>query len=180
MFLLQAAKKYTEIGAIAPFSEHVIQETLQLIQIKYNLNDKLSIAELWSWEWGFTKKLCESFINSEIHAFEINIEFIKLLQILDYKNLTLHNVSAEFIKDFFKNNCDCIISTLPFTIFNNTLSIHIIQACKEALRTWWLFFIIQYSDASVELINTSFGSVPIYTERIMKNIPPAKILVYKK
>jgi phospholipid N-methyltransferase len=50
MFLLEAAKKYTQVGAIAPFSEFTIEETMNLLQIKHNKDEALIIAELGSGE----------------------------------------------------------------------------------------------------------------------------------
>jgi hypothetical protein len=50
MFLLEAAKKYTQVGATAPFSEYTIEEAMNLLQIKYNTEDELIIAELGSGE----------------------------------------------------------------------------------------------------------------------------------
>ena len=180
MFLLEAAKKYTQVGAIAPFSEFTIEETMRLLQIKHNKDEALTIAELGSGEWWFTKRLCELFPQSTIHAFEINNVFIQTLEKLKYNNLKVHAESAECILQELWTSVDLIISTLPFTIFHDELTKNIISSSIGALKNHWLFIVIQYSDYSSDLIDSCIGSNAIYTERVIKNVPPAKIFVYKK
>lgn len=177
MFILQAAKKYTQIGAIAPFSETTIGKCIGLIKIKHQIDESLVILELGSGEGWFTNKLCKTFTNSIIHWYEINEDFLQSLSKLNYENLVIHWESAENIA--IRNNyADIIISTLPFTIFDDELTTLILESSKKALKKNWLCFIIQYSDYSSDLINKVLWKPPIYTDRVVKNMPPAKIFVY--
>jgi phospholipid N-methyltransferase len=153
---------------------------MNLLQIKHNKDEALIIAELGSGEWWFTKRLCELFPQSSIHAFEINKEFIQTLEKLNYTNLKVYSESAERIWQELWTSVDLVISTLPFTIFNDELTKTIIQTSINSLKDNWLFVIIQYSDYSSDLIDSCIWSRAIYTERVMKNVPPAKIFVYKK
>lgn len=177
MFILEAAKKYKDIWAIAAFSESTIERTLSILQIKHTTHDVLNIVELGSWEWGFTTKLCEGFPYSTIHAFEINQTFIRQLQNLPHPNLTIYPQSAEYIHQYI-HDADVVISTLPFTIFDDQKVVAILQSIQRSIKANGILIIIQYSNMSNDLMVQTLGKEPIFTDRSLKNIPPAKLFVF--
>lgn len=179
-FLSTALTNFTSVGAIAPFSKTVVFQALKQIHLYYP--HPTTIVEFWPGSWVFTNALLYSFKKASLAAFEINTDFYQdLKKNIRDNRFTIFNQCASTVNSYFSNKVDCIVSTLPFVLINKDTTQEILRNGQQALRSGGLFIIVQYSDILLETFKkTLHESILIDELLVIKNIPPAKIFVFKK
>ncbi|MBT4349324.1 SAM-dependent methyltransferase [bacterium] len=187
MFLKEFLKNPTRTGALAQSSA----DLSKLITDTANLDTKKCIVELGSGTGVFTKEILNK-INSDSCFFclESNQEFVKQTQ-KKCPNAIVYHDSAVNIKKYLlkhnKNNCDCIISGLPWAIFNKKLQTILLNAACESLEADGIFLTFAYVQGAFlpsginfkKQLRKKFKLVRT-TKIIWKNLPPAFVYYCKK
>jgi phosphatidylethanolamine/phosphatidyl-N-methylethanolamine N-methyltransferase len=119
-FLIEFLKNPMCVGAIAPSSVNLAKEMLHYWPNKENA----TIVEYGPGTGVFTKKINERIKAHNVHAFELNPEFINNLK-SQFPNINIVNDSAEKLPDVLEENnhekASLIVSGLPWAIFNSEL-----------------------------------------------------------
>lgn len=180
-------KDLKNTGAVVPCSD-VVGQTI----INYaNLKQCQTVVELGPGTGVITKKIIEN-ISSDtlLLALELNAHFAEETK-RKYPQAIVYHDSAENIKFYLEKHgcdtCDCIISTLPWTLFGEENRIKILQAIVEALKPGGEFFTVSYTFTGIlpagihlrTLLRQHFSSV-YRTKPIWKNFPPVHLFCCKK
>ena len=116
-------------------------------------------------------------------AIEINPEFARLLRV-KYPDINLVQGSAtdtrRYLEDLGRNDCDVIISGLPFSTFDLTLQDAIMDTIFDVLSPGGRFLTYSYLQATLlakgrrfrRKLYSRFSSVST-TPVVWKNVPPA-------
>ena len=133
-FLTQLLKHPVATGAITPSSKKLSE----LIANTANLNTKHCVVELGSGTGVFTKEILKRISSTcTFFSLEINDEFVKKTRMNNPK-ATVHHASAQDIKKYLnqynENNSDCIISGLPWAVFNEKLQEELLEEIYDSLE----------------------------------------------
>ncbi|MFH1641642.1 MAG: ribosomal RNA adenine dimethylase domain-containing protein [Nanoarchaeota archaeon] len=167
-------------GAIAPSGEKLAN----LITEIPNLENAKVVIEFGPGTGVFTEKILKKIPQSAFYfGLELNPLFVKET-LKRCPAALIYQDSAEKAGTYLKmhglNNCDCIISGLPWGIFNKDLQDSILKAVIDVLRPGGEFLTFSYVNASrlpsskrfKQLIYTKFNIVKT-SKIVWKNIPPA-------
>ena len=186
-FLKEFITNPTKTGAIAPSSKVLAQ----LITDTANLADKKCLAVLGPGNGVFTENILQE-INPDctLLSIEINAEFVKKTKERCPDAIVYHD-SAENIKKYLikhkQKNFDCIISGLPWAVFNKNSQNKLLNAAYDSLEEGGLFLTFAYVQGLIlpgaanfkKLIKTKFQEVK-KTKIVWKNFPPAFVYYCKK
>lgn len=174
-------------GAVSSCSEDVAN-----VLAKYaNLAKSKTVVELGSGTGAITKKLVEHLSQDALFlALELNEHFVKETK-KNCPTVLVYHDSAENVKQYLqmhgKETCDCIISTLPWMLFDPALQTRILDAILDVLPEGGEFLTVTYTFATLlpagrrfrNLIDNKFTSVH-RTKPIWKNLPPVYVYHCKK
>ena len=174
-------------GAIAACSDDVAQAIID----HAHLQRCETVVELGPGTGAITQKLVEELSDETLFlALELNPHFAETTQ-KKYPRAIVYNDTAENIKYYLnkheKAECDCIISTLPWTLFTKELQQRILQAVTEVLKPGGQFLTVTYTFTGFlpmgihfrKLLKETFSTIE-RTKPIWKNLPPAFVYHCKK
>lgn len=174
-------------GAIASCSEDVAN----VLTLRANLADSKTVVELGSGTGAITKKLVERLSKDTLFlALELNEQFVEETKRC-CPGVTVYHDTAENVKIYLnkhgKETCDCIISTLPWTLFDKELQERILNAIWDVLPEGGEFLTVAYTFAPFLPAGRRFGSLVKKkfanvhrTKPIWKNLPPVFVYHCKK
>lgn len=177
-FFKEAVLTAKTSGTITPSSRFLAEKMLKGI----NFNNSNLIVELGSGNGVITKHILKKLQpNNHLICFEINDTFYQELLKIKHPQLTVLNVSAEFLieeieKRGFKN-VDHIISCLPLTIIPKEISMTILNESHKSLRKNGSFVQFQYSLDYYTRLRKLFHKENVRLNFEPLNIPPA--FIYK-
>jgi phosphatidylethanolamine/phosphatidyl-N-methylethanolamine N-methyltransferase len=174
-------------GAISSCSS----EVAKVLAESSNLAHFSTVVELGSGTGAITKKLIEYISPQALFmALELNAHFVEETKKRCPTAIVYHD-SAENIKKYLnkhgKDTCDCIISTLPWTLFSEELQKKILSSILEVLPPGGEFLTVSYTFSSLipagrrfrSLMRGQFSEVR-RTKPIWKNLPPLYVYHCKK
>jgi len=180
-------RNINKTGAVSCCSEDVANALTR----EANLAASKTVVELGSGTGAITKKLVEVLPKDTLFlALELNDKFVEETKKACPGVLVYHD-SAENVKVYLnkhgKETCDCIISTLPWTLFDNDLQDRILNAIYDVLPEGGEFLTVAYTFAALlpagkrfrGLIDKRFKKVS-RTKPIWKNLPPVYVYHCKK
>ncbi len=180
-------RNITKTGAVSSCSE----EVANAITKHANLSQYKTVVELGSGTGAITKKLVENISEDALFmALELNAHFVQETKKACPSAIVYHD-SAENIRNCLnkhgKEFCDCVISTLPWTLFEPELQERILQAVLDVLPEGGQFLTVTYTFATLlpsgkrfrSLLNGKFSHVH-RTKPIWKNLPPVYVYHCKK
>jgi phosphatidylethanolamine/phosphatidyl-N-methylethanolamine N-methyltransferase len=174
-------------GAVSSCSS----EVARILSESLNLASFDTVVELGSGTGAITKKLLQHVSPDALFmALELNEHFVEETRKCCPKAIVYHD-SAENIKKYLnkhgKETCDCIISTLPWTLFNEELQKKILASILDVLPPGGDFLTVSYTFSSLmpagrrfrKLMRGQFSEVR-RTKPVWKNLPPLYIYHCKK
>ncbi len=180
-------RNINKTGAITCCSE----EVANALASKANLARAKTVVELGSGTGAITEKILENLQKDALFlALELNEHFVEETK----KRCPAANVyhdTAENVKIYLNKHgqetCDCVISTLPWTLFDKELQESILNAIWDVLPEGGEFLTVAYTFAPLlpggkrfkNLIQKRFAHVT-RTKPIWKNLPPVYVYYCKK
>lgn len=180
-FIKEFFKERKTVGAISPSSKALGKKMMNNV----NFNDANVIVEYGPGTGVFTRTIIEKMKPSaQLLVFELHEPFFKKLE-KEFENDdrihvifdSAHNIQKH-LTEFDLPAADVIISSLPLTNFDQTLTMRILKSAHDALTTNGLFIQFQYSLNARKLLKRIFESISL--QFTVNNIPPAFIYTCKK
>lgn len=161
-------------GTIKPSSSKLIQTCLKKLDLEtYN-----TIVELGPGDGCVTTQILSRIPKtSKFISIEINEDFYNhcMSRFKEFDNLILVKESAFELESILKNmdvhSVDCVISSLPLSLFKKQDVNALLQQVKRGLKPNGKFVQYQYSLANYNMIKKSFPKVSL--DLTLYNIPPA-------
>ncbi len=174
-------------GSITPSNE----ELSELVTETARLDEMGTVVELGSGTGVFTEKILEK-KNPEalFFAIEINPEFCEATK-LRCPSATVYRDSAENMKKYLeqhgKNSCDCIISSLPWAIFDHGTQDRLLEIIWDVLKPGGRMITFSYSISMMvpnarrfrSILRNKFTSV-VKSKTVWSNFPPAFVYSAEK
>lgn len=180
VFLKEMIREHRTVGAIAPsgrkLAEHLAHEA--------GVESAECIVEYGPGTGTITSVIMEAASDtSTVLCLEINESFVDRLRASFPKATVLHASATDVVKELQalgRDSCDCIVSGLPFTIFDEELQNTILEETAKALRPGGKFVTFAYCLSNkmpkgrsfqknlVKHFNSVEKSTPVW-----KNFPPA-------
>lgn len=180
-------RNITKTGAVSSCSEEVAKVLTQ----RANLANSKTVVELGSGTGAITKKLVEQLSHDTLFfALELSDHFVEETKKC-CPGANVYHDSAENVKKYLKQHgkdtCDCIISTLPWTLFDKELQARILDALFDVLPPGGEFLTVTYTFATFlpsgrrfkNMLKGKFTHVE-RTKPIWKNLPPVYVYHCKK
>lgn len=170
-FLREALRSFRSTGAIASSSPALIKKLIAPIP----RGQQLRIIELGPGDGCVTKSLLQRISSdSEVHAFEINDNFVEMIRNINDDRLKVIPLGAEKMEDFFApQSIDYIVSSLPLSMIPKEVKEEIMRQSRMVLKPGGHFLQYQYALQDYGLLNRYFGKVRV--NFTLANLPPAFI-----
>lgn len=186
-FFLKRLSDIQHIWAIASSSRFLSKKIVALA----NISSCTSIVEVGPWDGIFTKYI-STLIQSHQSFFTIerDKQFYDHIQLV-CPELTHYNVCASEIHDCLHKewiaSVDCIISSLPWSLFNDKLQDTLMWALYDSLSPWWTMLTFSYVQSRFfnhgpsykKKLETYFSRVE-ESDIIWLNLPPAFVYICHK
>lgn len=183
-FFNQFRKDAFNTGAIVPSSKSLANYITNII----NLSEKKSVVELGSGTGVFTKEIARKLSKtSTFFALELSEYFANQTR-QNCPDATVYQDDAINIQKYLnknnKENCDCIISGLPWSCFSEIKQQELINSIYNSLEEGGEFLTFAYIQSSFlpqgikfkKILEKKF-KITIQTKIVWTNLPPA--FVYK-
>ena len=156
-----------------------------------NLKEKNTVVELGSGTGVFTKDIVKRLSNdATFFAIELNEFFVEQTKLNCPEAQVYHSDAKEIQKYLHSNNkqlCDCIISGLPWSCFDEKLQIELIDNIYDSLEKGGEFLTFSYVQSPFlpkgrkfkKLLEDKF-KVTIKTKTVWLNLPPAFVYICRK
>lgn len=169
-------KQGKDIGAVAPSSKYLVSKMVEPI----DFSTVKCIVEFGPGTGSITMELLKRMpADAVLLAFEINKEFIVLLQKIEDPRLKVISDSAENLEEYLKENkldrVDYIVSSLPMAMIPNGIVKNILHVVKKVLRSDGLFIQYQYSLNAYRKLKNTFKKVELNFTPM--NLPPAFVFI---
>lgn len=173
MYLL---KQINVTGAVAFSSTHLAKQMLDRV----NFDNTKTIIELGAGSGCITKEIArKKRPECKLLIFEVNEVFCEILrERIQGENIFIINDSAENMEYHLekitgKAKVDCIISSLPFTIFNQRMRENIFRSILKILNPWSYYVQFGYNKRKYKQLLNNFQTVN--TSFVLGNLPPAYV-----
>ena len=186
-YLRQGLLHPTKTGSIAPSCE----ELSHLITDKADLDNVDTIIEFGSGTGVFTEKILSKISgDATFFALEINPKFVEATK-MRCPEAIVYNDSAENAKQHLEkhgvSSCDCIISGLPWAIFDSNLQERLLSTVWEVLKPGGKLLTMAYvhglmfpaAQSFRQKLYGKFSNVT-KTKTVWSNLPPAFVYCAKK
>ena len=157
-------KKGSKVGSITPSSKFLAKKMLENI----DFSKDIVIAEFGPGTGVFTEMIIKKMTqNSKLYVFELNPEFIFNLEdkITTNKDVRFICDSASSIKKHLKNEeineVDYIVSSLPFSLFDDELKEEILESSYDVLKKGGVMTQFQYTEQCKSLFTKYFGKIKV-------------------
>ncbi len=173
-FIKEFFKEKKTVGAVKPSSKALGKKMLSPI----NFSNIQAIAEYGPGTGVFTKMIVDQMDKDTVLlVFELHEAFFKKLekQYSNHSNVHIINDSAENIRKYLDkykiDHLDAIVSSLPLTNFNNTLTSRILKRAHQSLKEGGIYVQFQYTLNARKILKRIFHGIRInFTPN---NLPPA-------
>ena len=186
-YIKQFLRDPKNTGSITPSNE----ELSELVTETARLGEMGTVVELGSGTGVFTEKILEK-KNPEalFFAIEINPEFCKATK-SRCPSATVYKDSAENTKKYLeqhgKDSCDCIISSLPWAVFDHDTQDRLLGIIWEVLRPGGRMITFSYSISMMvpnarrfrSILQSKFSTVA-KSKTVWSNFPPAFVYSAEK
>ena len=186
-YIKQFLRDPKSTGSIAPSNE----ELSELVTETARLGEMGTVVELGSGTGVFTEKILEK-KNPEtlFFAIEINPEFCEATK-SRCPSATVYKDSAENMKKYLeqhgKDSCDCIISSLPWAVFDHGTQDRLLDVIWDVLRPGGKMVTFSYSISMMvpnarrfrSILRNKFSNV-VKSKTVWSNFPPAFVYSAKK
>lgn len=180
-FLKEFIKDHRKVGSAWPSSRFLRNKMLKNV----DFDSSKVIIEYGAGTGVFTREVHNKMSSdSQLIVFELNDYFYKNLikEFKDSPNVIIINDSAEnvmvHLREHTEKPADVILSSLPLTNFDDTLTSNILEAAKEVLRPKGKFIQFQYTLNAKKILQKIFTLTSIQFTPI--NIPPAFVYTCQK
>jgi len=187
LFLQEFKKDMLHTGAILPSSKDLSKFITDIADLK----QKKTVVELGSGTGVFTKEINKKLSEKAIFfALEFNELFVNQTK-QNCPHITIYNDDAKNIQKYLlqnnKNSCDCIISGLPWSCFDERKQKELIDNIYNVLENGGNFLTFSYIQSSLlpqgikfrKLLEKKF-KITIQTKTIWTNLPPAFVYICTK
>jgi len=132
------------VGAFAPSSKHLAEVMTETAGVR----DARAVVEFGPGTGVFTEVIARKLPEGGTFvAIEIQEDFVQLLR-KRYPDVTVYHDSAENVGKYLKEagieECDCIVSGLPFALFEDALQDSLLTAAHDALKPGGVFVTFTY------------------------------------
>lgn len=176
-FLLKFIESPMQVGSVTPSSRFLTEKILEPI----DWEDVRSIAELGAGTGVFTKQIHElKHPDCQVVVFEKNDKMRHQL-CSDFPEAAIGEDALQLTQTLELvdiEELDCVVSGLPFALFDKNVRVRIIDEVINALKPDGIFVIFQYSLQMKNLLASKFPRVE--TSFVPFNIPPAFVYVCRK
>ncbi len=186
-YIKQFLRDPKSTGSIAPSNE----ELSELVTDTARLGEMGTVVELGPGTGVFTEKILEK-KNPEtlFFAIEINPEFYEATK-SRCPSATVYKDSAENMKKYLerhgKDSCDCIISSLPWAVFDHDTQDKLLHVIWDVLRPGGKMITFSYSVSMMvpnarrfrSILRNKFSNV-VKSKTVWSNFPPAFVYSAKK
>jgi phosphatidylethanolamine/phosphatidyl-N-methylethanolamine N-methyltransferase len=186
-FILQFLRHPERTGAIAASSRALATAMVRAAPV----TKASTIVELGPGTGVFTEQILKKRQKDSVFfAMELNPVFVAETK-RRCPSATVYHDSAinirKYIESHGRKDCDCIISSLPWGMFDRKLQIRLIHAVVDALRPDGEFLTYSYLGCTLlpaarkfrHILNRHFGTV-YTTPFVWRNLPPAFIYHCRK
>jgi phospholipid N-methyltransferase len=183
-FLKEFKKDRSSTGAVAQSSTVLANYITDIANIK----EKKTVVELGSGTGVFTKAIVKKLSgDATFFALELNKFFVAKTE-LNCPNAKVYHADAKDIQKYLYENdkeyCDCVISGLPWSCFDENKQIELIDSIYDSLEEGGEFLTFAYTQSSFlpqgrkfkKLLEKKF-KVTIQTKTVWLNLPPAFVYV---
>ncbi|EKT62961.1 class I SAM-dependent methyltransferase [Providencia burhodogranariea] len=155
-----------KMGTIIPSSPWLCNKMLNNI----DWNNCAKIAEIGAGDGVITKRILKKITpETLLSVYEINDDFIKVLQRIDDHRMEINHRSAEYLSGDY----DAIISGIPFRSLDKKTGMRILKKVHGRLiENKGVFILFQYTRGCESMFERYFSFTK---ERVYLNIPPAWI-----
>ncbi|OED39208.1 hypothetical protein AB833_16905 [Chromatiales bacterium (ex Bugula neritina AB1)] len=186
-FAIETLKRPSLTGAIAPSSSFVARRVVELADI----SDSKTVVELGPGTGVFTTQILKSISPAtDFFALEVNEAFADATRNRCPQARVYHD-SATKLSHYLNVNsfglCDCIITSLPWTIFNPHEQEQLLETISASLKPGGRFISIVYAGAKMrERGRYYINSLPLFfstvhkTHTVWQNLPPTRIYCCSK
>jgi len=168
-FIREFFKHWREVGSVIPSSRWLVGKMLALIDFE----EARVIVELGPGTGCLTRKLLARMsARSKLLVFEINPDFCRELKKIKDGRLSVFNVSALALGDYFRGTkADYVLSGLPLTNLDRKTRTALLEAVRSVLHPPGAYIQFQYSLSARKELQSVFNQVSI--KFTLLNIPPA-------
>ncbi|MBP6083614.1 MAG: methyltransferase [Providencia sp.] len=154
----------TTMGTIMPSSYWLCDAVLNNIDWENDIH----IAEIGAGDGVITKHILQKgTFETSLNVYEINDDFIELLQKIDDRRIVINHRSAEHISGEY----NAIISGIPFRSLDKKTGMKILKKVRECLtQKKGVFILFQYTQSCEPMFNRYFNFTK---QRVYRNFPPA-------
>lgn len=179
-FIKEVVKHPKEVGAITEFSKECVNLAIKTI----NLSKAKVVVEFGCGLGNFTENILKKISPQTVFlTLEVNPSFVAETKRKCPRSNVYHDSAINIEKYLEKQGvekCDCIISTLPWAVFDRNLQKEILNASYNCLNPGGEFIAVAYTLGTYfpagrrfrELIKNKFKVVS-KTKVVWKNFPPA-------
>ena len=186
-YIKQFLRDPKSTGSIAPSNE----ELSELVTETARLSEMGTVVELGPGTGVFTEKILEK-KNPEalFFAIEINPEFYEATK-SRCPSATVYKDSAENMRKYLeqhgKDSCDCIISSLPWAVFDHGTQDRLLDVIWDVLKPGGKMITFSYSISMMvpnarrfrSILRSKFSNV-VKSKTVWSNFPPAFVYSAKK
>jgi phospholipid N-methyltransferase len=165
-------KKENRNGSLTPSSIFLCRKMISTIDFQ----QARCIVELGPGEGVITREIIKKMgPQTQLFLFEMNKAFVD--EFLQFNDPRIHVIadSAEFIGKYLQEHgidkVDCIISSLPLTLFPEELKVRILDESQRVLRTKGVYMQYLYFTKVAKLLKSKFKKVKM--AYVPLNFPPA-------
>ncbi|SFV54138.1 ribosomal RNA adenine dimethylase domain protein [hydrothermal vent metagenome] len=184
VFLQEFKKDMFNTGAVLPSSRGLSKFITDIA----DLRQRKTVVELGSGTGVFTREISKKLsTEATFFALEFNKNFANQTK-QNCPNVTVYNDDAKNIQKYLyshnKKSCDCIISGLPWSYFNEIKQNELIDNIYDVLENGGTFLAFSYIQSSFlprgikfrKLLEKKFRII-IKTKTVWTNLPPAFVYI---
>lgn len=181
-FAKQTITQPTATGAVAPSSRHLVDKVIQMA----NIAQAESVVELGPGTGAFTQQIQHHLSDTaSFIAIELNKTFVRATRERCPQVTVYHDAAENLPRYLRKHNlpqCDLIISSLPWTIFESHEQDRLLDTIAISLKPGGTFISIVYLGAKTRARGRYFiNSLPLHfssietSKTVWQNIPPTQV-----
>ncbi|MGI3428419.1 class I SAM-dependent methyltransferase [Providencia stuartii] len=160
----------TKMGTVLPSSRWLCNTMLNNIDWR----NSYKIAEIGAGNGVITQYILQRMSSlAYLELYEINNDFIKILQKIDDHRTTIHHCSAEYLSGDY----DIVISGIPFRSLRKKMGMKILKKVQERLiKNNGSLILFQYTQGCEPMFSRYFSFTK---KRVYLNFPPAWVYTCK-
>lgn len=181
-FAKESLKEPGSTGAVAPSSRFVAEKIIQLA----DLQPADTVVELGPGTGVFTEQIQKHLQPDSIFfALELNRTFVETTRKRCPTARIYHDAAErlpKYLRRHKRKQCDCIVSSLPWTIFESAEQDRLLETISASLKPGGKFISIVYMGAKTRARGRYFiNSLPLHFQQIERsktiwqNLPPTQV-----